>query len=39
MVSERLGQARVGITLDIYSHTNEEMQKKTADRFVDRFWI
>ena len=38
VVSERLGHARVGITLDIYSHTNEEMQKKTADRFDDRFW-
>lgn len=38
VVSERLGHARVGITLDIYSHTNEEMQKNTADRFDDRFW-
>ena len=38
VVSERLGHARVGITLDIYSHTNEEMQKKTANRFDDRFW-
>ncbi|MFP5111412.1 tyrosine-type recombinase/integrase [Bacillaceae bacterium C204] len=37
VVSERLGHARVGITLDIYSHTNEEMQKNTADRFDDRF--
>ena len=38
VVSERLGHARVGITLDIYSHTNEEMQKKTAERFDDNFW-
>lgn len=38
VVSERLGHARVGITLDIYSHTNEEMQKRTADRFDDKFW-
>jgi len=38
VVSERLGHARVGITLDIYSHTNEEMQKNTANRFDDRFW-
>lgn len=38
VVSERLGHARVGITLDIYSHTNEEMQKKTAQRFDDNFW-
>jgi integrase len=38
VVSERLGHARVGITLDIYSHTNEEMQKNTADRFDTQFW-
>ncbi|WP_148335393.1 tyrosine-type recombinase/integrase [Bacillus sp. AP8] len=38
VVSERLGHARVGITLDIYSHTNEEMQKKTAERFDENFW-
>lgn len=38
VVSERLGHARVGITLDIYSHTNEERQKKTAQRFDDNFW-
>ncbi|MFJ7638408.1 hypothetical protein [Peribacillus sp. NPDC097225] len=31
VVCERLGHARVSITLDIYSHTNEEMQRKTAD--------
>ena len=39
VVIERLGHARVGITLDIYSHTNEEMQKKTAERFDDNFWM
>ncbi|MGG3891119.1 tyrosine-type recombinase/integrase [Metabacillus fastidiosus] len=38
VVSEHLGHARAGITLDIYSHTNEEMQKKTADHFDDQFW-
>jgi integrase len=38
VVSERLGHSRVGIKLDIYSHTNEEMQRKTADRFDDQFW-
>ncbi|WML51713.1 site-specific integrase [Neobacillus sp. PS3-12] len=38
VVSERLGHSRVGITLDIYSHTNEEMQRKTADRFDNQFW-
>lgn len=38
VVSERLGHSRVGITLDIYSHTNEEMQRKTDDRFDNQFW-
>ncbi|WP_156185638.1 tyrosine-type recombinase/integrase [Bacillus sp. FJAT-27916] len=39
VVSERLGHARVGITLDIYSHTNEEMQKRTANRFGEHFGL
>ncbi len=38
VVSERLGHARVGITLDIYSHTNQEMQRRSADRFDNNFW-
>ena len=38
VVSERLGHSRVGITLDIYSHTNAEMQRRTAGRFDDEFW-
>ncbi|MGE7662954.1 tyrosine-type recombinase/integrase [Peribacillus sp. NPDC097197] len=38
VVCERLGHARVSITLDIYSHTNEEMQRKTAERFDQNFW-
>ncbi|UYZ00738.1 hypothetical protein OJ967_09730 [Peribacillus frigoritolerans] len=38
MVSERLGLAKVVITLDIYSHTNKEMQKNTANKLDDRFW-
>lgn len=38
VVSERLGHARVSITFDIYSHTNEEMQRKTAKRFDQNFW-
>lgn len=38
VVSERLGHARVGITLDIYSHTNQEMQRRSADRFDKNFW-
>lgn len=32
IVSERLGHANVGITLDIYSHTDLDMQKETAVR-------
>lgn len=38
VVCERLGHARVSITLDIYSHTNEEMQRKMAERFDQNFW-
>ncbi|RLL43908.1 hypothetical protein D8M04_13470 [Oceanobacillus piezotolerans] len=38
IVSERLGHTRVGITLDIYSHTNQEMQRRSADRFDKNFW-
>lgn len=32
IVSERLGHANVGITLDIYSHTDLEMQHDTASK-------
>lgn len=32
IVSERLGHANVGITLDIYSHTDLEMQKDTVTK-------
>lgn len=38
VVIERLGHARVGITLDIYSHTNQEIQRRSADRFDKNFW-
>ena len=38
VVSERLGHADVGNTLDIYSHTNQEMQRESAKRFDDKFW-
>lgn len=31
IVSERLGHANVGITLDIYTHTDLEMQRESAD--------
>ncbi|WP_257143952.1 MULTISPECIES: tyrosine-type recombinase/integrase [unclassified Bacillus (in: firmicutes)] len=37
IVSERLGHSRVETTLGIYSHSNEEMQKITADRFDVKF--
>ena len=37
IVSERLGHSRVETTLGIYSHSNEEMQKNTADRFEEKF--
>jgi integrase len=32
IVSERLGHANVSITLDIYSHTDLDMQNETANR-------
>ncbi|MBO9128503.1 tyrosine-type recombinase/integrase [Bacillus sp. 165] len=32
-IAERLGHSRVGVTLDVYSHTNQEMQRKMANRF------
>lgn len=31
IVSERLGHANVGITLDIYSHTDLDMQRESVD--------
>ncbi|WP_025672097.1 MULTISPECIES: site-specific integrase [unclassified Bacillus (in: firmicutes)] len=37
IASERLGHSRVETTLGIYSHSNEEMQKKTANRFDEKF--
>nr|WP_268875914.1 site-specific integrase [Gottfriedia acidiceleris] len=39
IVSERLGHSRVETTLGIYSHSNEEMQKNTADRFDKKFGL
>ncbi|MDP4157435.1 MAG: tyrosine-type recombinase/integrase [Bacillota bacterium] len=38
VVSEHLGHSSVGITLDIYAHTNEEMQRKKAERSDNQFW-
>lgn len=32
VVSERLGHANVGITLEIYSHTTQQLQQQAADR-------
>ena len=37
IVSERLGHANVAITLDLYSHTDLAMQKRTANRFGEHF--
>ncbi|RLL45104.1 hypothetical protein D8M04_09550 [Oceanobacillus piezotolerans] len=36
-VSERLGHGLVSITLDIYSHKNQEMQRLWMDRFDNSF--
>ncbi|WP_070119699.1 site-specific integrase [Bacillus marinisedimentorum] len=33
IVSERLGHSRVGITLDRYSHVNQDMQQSAAEKF------
>ena len=33
VVSERMGHARVGITLDLYSHISQNLQAKAALRF------
>lgn len=35
VVSERLGQATVGITLDTYSHVLPDMQDEAAERLDD----
>ncbi|WP_019240555.1 MULTISPECIES: site-specific integrase [Bacillus] len=35
IVSERLGHANVGITLDIYSHTDLKMQQDTASKLEE----
>ena len=35
IVSERLGHANVGITLDIYSHTDLEMQRDSVAKLED----
>ncbi|MBO9128546.1 site-specific integrase [Bacillus sp. 165] len=37
VVQERLGHSRVAVTLDFYSHTNQEIQRKTATRFEEEF--
>ena len=36
MVSERLGHARVGITMDVYSHVLPGMQKEAAKLVEER---
>ncbi len=37
VVSERLGHASIGITLDTYSHVLPEMQAEAARAFDDLF--
>ncbi len=34
IVSERLGHANIGMTLDTYSHVTLQMQQGAADAFV-----
>jgi len=38
VVSERLGHANIGITLDIYSHVLPGMQEAAAEKFDKLFW-
>ncbi|TFB14161.1 site-specific integrase [Filobacillus milosensis] len=35
VVSERLGHSRVGITLDLYSHVNDDLQERAAQKFEE----
>ncbi|MFF2291031.1 tyrosine-type recombinase/integrase [Peribacillus butanolivorans] len=37
VVQERLGHLRVAVTLDLYSHVNEDLQVDTALRFEQEF--
>lgn len=37
LISERLGHANIGITLDIYSHILPSMQKEVANKLDDMF--
>lgn len=37
VVSERLGHATIGITMDLYSHVTEDMQKDAATRIGEIF--
>ncbi|WP_156339704.1 hypothetical protein [Bacillus sp. FJAT-25509] len=39
IVSDRMGHSRVETKLGIYSHSNEEMQKNTVDRFEEKFGL
>lgn len=35
VVSERLGHSRVGVTLDLYSHVSDDLQKEAANKFEE----
>ncbi|MEH7123146.1 tyrosine-type recombinase/integrase [Bacillus sp. JJ1773] len=39
VVQERLGHSRVSITLDLYSHVNEDLQVEAAQLFEKNFFI
>ena len=39
VVSERLGHASVGITLDLYSHVLPTLQQQAAQAFDDLFLL
>ncbi|MFO1441785.1 site-specific integrase [Bacillus sp. Bva_UNVM-123] len=38
VVQERLGHSRVAVTLDLYSHVNEDLQIEAAIRFENEFF-
>ncbi|MDV2684010.1 site-specific integrase [Alkalihalophilus lindianensis] len=38
IVAERLGHTRVAITLDTYSHVNQDMQDRAADKFESAYF-
>jgi integrase len=37
IVSERLGHSSTEMTMNVYSHVTQNMQKESADRFEEAF--